>query len=304
MSQSTDHPIPDKLNARIALITSLLHMVLLWLGTQTWGTGWFVLIVLLFVLNLIPVYSLIHEAEHQLLHKEKEINYRVGVWLCCLFIAPFSFVKRCHLNHHAHNRSDYEMWDLYYEHQNRWLKHGYLYLFMVGMEWVLLVIGTALFCLLPKLVFSRLFSWNKEISGIIQGTDSKNSMRKIRLESWLVLIMQTALFLALGLHPMAYLIMYLAHGLAWSSQNYVNHAFSPRDIVNGAHNHRLSPFFKYIYLNFNVHKVHHQNPTIPWLHLPRFVPGNESRISYWKTYLRLWKGPELTHEPSPIVHEK
>lgn len=97
--------------------------------------------------------------------------------------------------------------------------------------------------------------------------------------------------------------MYLAHGLAWSSQNYVNHAFSPRDIVNGTHNHKLNPIFKYIYLNFNVHKVHHQNPTIPWLHLPGYVQGDEERVSYWKTYLRLWKGPELTHEPSPLLED-
>jgi fatty acid desaturase len=98
--------------------------------------------------------------------------------------------------------------------------------------------------------------------------------------------------------------MYAAHALSWSSQNYVNHAFSPRDIINGAHNHRMNPLIQLLHLNFNIHLVHHQKPRLPWIHLRAFMEHSPERISFYRNYLRLWKGPVLTHEPSPIpIHE-
>lgn len=294
------YPIPDRLNIAIIGICSVVHLSLLWLGSYT-SSGWILLIVcILFAVNLIPAYSLIHEAEHGLLLSNSKLNYWGGVYLSFLFFAPFSFLRKCHLNHHSHNRTDYEMWDLYYEHQNRWSKHGYLYLIMMGMTWILIAVATVLFCIAPWLVHSRLFTWNRDIRGLIIGTDHKRILSRTIRESWFVVILHILVFLLLNLEFQSFLFMYLTHGFLWSSQNYVNHAFSPRDIINGAHNHRMNPIFRFLYLNFHLHLAHHQNPKIPWLHLKKFVDEDAGRFSYWKTYLRLWKGPELTDEPSPV----
>jgi fatty acid desaturase len=170
---------------------------------------------------------------------------------------------------------------------------------MMGLEYMMILLATVLFCILPTLVFSKLFSWNREIKGMLVGTDHEKTLAKVRIESYAVVLFHVLLFVFLNLHVYQYAVMYLVHAFVWSSQNYVNHAFSPRDIINGAHNHRSSLLSKYLYLNFNVHLVHHQKPNLPWIYLNRFVKEDEQRISYWKTYLRLWKGPELTHEPSP-----
>lgn len=294
------YPIPSKLNVFIIGICSIFHVLLLWTGSQVSGSWVLSGVGLLFAINLIPVYSLIHEAEHGLLHANGLWNYLLGVYLGVLFFAPFSFLRKCHLNHHSHNRTDYEMWDLYYEHQNKWLKHGYLYLLMMGLIWILIAITTVLFCFTPWLVHSRLFTWNRDIRGLIMSTDRDKTLLPAIRESWIVLGVNAVLFMGLNLAWQPFLIMFLIHGFVWSSQNYVNHAFSPRDIINGAHNHRLNPLVKYLYLNFHLHLAHHQNPKIPWIHLNNFVKEDVGRYSYWKTYLRLWKGPELTREPPPI----
>ena len=92
--------------------------------------------------------------------------------------------------------------------------------------------------------------------------------------------------------------MYGIHAFSWSSQNYGNHAFSPRDILNGAHNLEMNPVLKPIYLNWNYHLAHHQHPGIPWVHLPKFVESGKTS-NYDKAYLQLWKGPRLTTESAP-----
>ena len=94
------------------------------------------------------------------------------------------------------------------------------------------------------------------------------------------------------------------HRFVWSSQNYVNHAFSPRDIINGAHNLKMPLWLKPIYLNFNMHLAHHQNPHVPWLHLPSFIKSRKGGISFYRNYTRLWKGPQLTKVKSPNENKK
>ena len=296
------YPIPARTNLVILFICSAVYGILLWMGSRVNGWQLF-LTALFFAVNLIPIYSLIHEAEHGILLPDKKWNYAAGFFLSLLFLAPFSFIRKCHLNHHKHNRTDYEMWDLYYEHQRKWQRQGYLYVVMMGLEYAMLLLATVLFCILPTLVFSKLFSWNREIRGMLVGADQEKILVKVRIESYAVILFQSLIFVLLDLHIYQYAVMFGVHAFVWSSQNYVNHAFSPRDIINGAHNHRSGLFSKYLYLNFNIHRVHHQKPNLPWIHLNRFVKEDEQRVSYWKTYLRLWKGPELTKEPSPAPVE-
>ena len=119
------------------------------------------------------------------------------------------------------------------------------------------------------------------------------------MESFVVIIFQALVLWMLNWDFLSWGILLLVHGFIWSSQNYVNHAFSPRDIINGAHNLKVPVWLNLIYLNFNVHLAHHQNPHVPWVYLPVFIKKGKERISFFKNYLRLWKGPRLTHEPPP-----
>jgi fatty acid desaturase len=291
--------IPVLTNSLVIAGTTGLYAFLLWQASHMPLSLWIAPIALLFGLNMIPVYSLIHEAEHGLLYQNKTVNYVFGIHLCNLFIAPFTFFKHCHLNHHKHNRTDVEMWDLYYEGQNRYLRHGNLYLMMVGIGYLMLPLSVVLSAIHPSLLYYRLFTIHTEMKGFLEGIKKPGKLSRIQWESWLAIAFQVGVFFALDLKLLPTLALFLVHGFVWSSQNYVNHAFAPRDILNGAHNHTMSVWFKYLYLNFNVHLAHHQNPKIPWVHLPRFIRVGPNRISFLRAYWNLWKGPRLTREPSP-----
>jgi fatty acid desaturase len=293
------YPIPAKINGLLIILCTALYFFLLYAGVHTHPIGYKLLLGLAFAIVMIPVYSLMHESAHNALHPNPAWNIYLGRWLCCLFIFSFSFFRHCHLKHHKKNRTDEEMWDLYYEHQNKWLRHGNLYLMMIGFGYMACWLSVILFAIAPGLVNAPLFKKHTEVKGFLDGIDDKRKLKVAQLESVVVILFHVVVLYFLHWNLFTWFIFYMVHGFVWSSQNYVNHAFSPRDIINGAHNLKVPVWLNLVYLNFNIHLAHHQNPKIPWLHLPRFIKSGKERISFFKNYLRLWKGPRLTKEDAP-----
>jgi len=296
---SNQHKIPVTLNIAILVLCSSAYFVLLWAASHVHHYGWVMMFGFLFAVIMVPVYSLIHEAEHNILHPNPVINEWLGRWLCTLFIAPYTFFRHCHLKHHKKNRTDEEMWDLYYEHKDKLKRFGTLYGMMIGVGYFAVWLSVVLYAIAPNIIYSRFFYAHTEIGGFLKGSDRDDKVGQSRWESWLVILFQAFIFYVLDLSFAPWLILFVMHAFLWSSQNYVNHAFSPRDIINGAHNLTVNPWLKWIYLNFNLHLAHHQNPSIPWNHLPAYTAKGPGRISFLKNYLRLWKGPRLTKEASP-----
>ena len=296
------YSIPIAINLLTVAVCSVLYFFLLYAASHT-AKMWILIICgCSFAAVMIPVYSLIHEAEHSMLHPRPIWNAMLGRWLCALFLVSFTFLTHCHLRHHNKNRTDIEMWDLYREDQSKWRRRGNLYLMMSGLGYLSLWVSVVLFAFAPFLVYCGFFQRHTEIAGFLEGSNQDSKISAIRAESWAALSLQAVTIWALHLQLWPWLLLFLMHGFVWSSQNYVNHAFSPRDILNGAHNLRMSGFLRPIYLNFNLHLAHHQNPRIPWVHLPEFVPHRTQRISFFRNYLRLWTGPRLTHEENPSLH--
>jgi fatty acid desaturase len=296
---NNNYPIPVKINVLIIAICTALYFILLVAGSNINSIGYKLLLGLAFGIIMIPIYSLIHEAAHYSLHSSLDWNLYLGRWLCCLFVVSFTFYRHCHLKHHKKNRTDEEMWDLYYENQNKWLRYGNLYLMMIGLGYLALWLSVILFAISPHLVNSSILKKHTEIKGFLEGNNDPKKLRLSQLESLGVIFFQVVVLWILNWDFATWFIFYLINGLIWSSQNYVNHAFSPRDIINGAHNLRIPVWLNLIYLNFNLHLAHHQNPGIPWLHLPKFIKTGNGRFSFLKNYLRLWKGPILTTERAP-----
>lgn len=291
--------IPSAINILAVLIISFLYFFLLITVSAQEHWYWIILIAVSFGILMIPVYTLIHEAEHNILHTNQIINDILGRWLSCLFIAPFSFIKHCHLRHHKKNRTDIEMWDLYYEHQSKWKRYGNLYFVMIGFGYLGIVLSVILFSTFYKLVYSGIFTGHTETRGFLEGSHTRGKIKTFRFESIVVIVFHALCFWIFKFSWSAWICCYLVHGFIWSSQNYVNHAFSPRDIINGAHNLKVPVWLKLIYLNFNLHLAHHQNPKIPWIHLSHYVKNGSYKISFFKNYLRLWKGPIVTNESDP-----
>ncbi|MGB5205458.1 fatty acid desaturase family protein [Eudoraea sp.] len=293
------YQIPTKLNVTIIIICTVLYFFLLQVGSNTPEIGMKLLLGLAFGILMIPVYSLMHEAAHKTLHPNQNLNLFLGQFLSTLFGVSYHFFRHCHLKHHKKNRTDEEMWDLYYEHQNRWVRYGNLYLMMVGFGYFSLWLSIVIFAISPNMIRSKIFKHHKEMRGFVEGLDNSFKMKFFQIESIIIIVFQVFSLWLIGWDFMTWIIFYIIHGFIWSSQNYVNHAFSPRDIINGAHNLTIPKWLNIIYLNFNIHLAHHQNPQIPWIHLPKYIKSNKGRFSFFKNYVRLWHGPLLTKEPSP-----
>ena len=74
----------------------------------------------LFALVLIPAYSLIHEAEHTMLHPNPKWNDWLGRWLCTLFVVSFTFLQALP-SAPSHEEPDrHRDVGFYLEHQQKW----------------------------------------------------------------------------------------------------------------------------------------------------------------------------------------
>ena len=89
--------------------------------------------------------------------------------------------------------------------------------------------------------------------------------------------------------PEIFFYCYYAFALHWSVLQYADHAFSSRDIKNGAWNLKVLPLSRWIALNYHYHLTHHQQQLIPWYELPKHV-DNSPQPTFWRIYFLLWLG--------------
>ena len=287
-----------RLNILLGVLIPIFGIFLQFLASRQ--NSWMLVLLLAIVFSFVylPLYTLLHEAEHKLFHSDKKINYIFGVWLAAFFPAPFSFIRCCHLGHHARNRTDVEAFDYYFAGQNPLLKRVQFYIIFLGNFWILLPISILVLVFYPPLLYSNLVKSDMRTYAMVKNISSRPVML-MRLESLFALLLHASLVYFLDLSLLTYFFLYYLYGLNWSVQNYIPHAFSPRDITNGAFNLKTNVFYEKLLLHFNWHLAHHQHPTIPWYHLPKFDDPKREQREYLTAFLRFLKGPKLCTEPSP-----
>lgn len=293
-------PIPNRLNFVLVVLVFSGGVGLLWLGSQ--ATAWYTLLPvgIAFSFLMLTNYALLHEASHGNLQTNARRNYLLGVITGLLFPIPFRLMRTTHQNHHLHNRTDHEMFDLYYLTDNRFLKCWQWYGLLGGMFWPLVPLGALLFAVWPGLLRSRLLKGVDPGVGVgIVANLERAAVRAIRLELLLIVAFFAALFWRLDLHWWNTLVLYACFSFNWSTRQYVGHAFSRRDVIEGAWNLRHFPWMSWLLLHGEWDLNHHRRPDVPWYYLPRLSPPDEPRVSYWRQYWRQWLGPRLCQEPAP-----
>jgi fatty acid desaturase len=119
---------------------------------------------------------------------------------------------------------------------------------------------------------------------------AQQGLLRIWLQCLWALCYQIAIWYLLELNWQGWLLCYGMFALHWSALQYVDHAWSPRDVINGAWNLKVSRLAQMLALNYQCHLAHHRHPEIPWLYLPELVDNSETQPSFWKIYLSLWRG--------------
>jgi fatty acid desaturase len=303
-------PIPDRLNLVLVALVFSGGVTLLWLGSRVtewyspragaWGLCWLGLVGVAFSYLMLTNYALLHEAAHGNLNSRWRLNYLLGVITGLLFPIPFRLMRTTHQNHHHHNRTDHEMFDQYYPTDNRLLKWGQWYGLLFGLFWPLVPLGAVLFALWPGLLRWRMLRDSDPARGMaIVANLERQAIRSIRLEMLLIVGFFAALFWLLDLRWQNTLILYACFSFNWSTRQYVGHAFSRRDVVDGAWNLRQSWWMSWVLLHGEWDLNHHRRPDVSWYYLPRLTDADQPRPSYWNHYWRQWLGPRPCREPAP-----
>jgi fatty acid desaturase len=290
--------IPDRLNAALVVAVFALAVGLLWLGS--WVERWYAVLAVGVAFSYVGLtnYALLHEATHNNLHSRPRVNYWLGVLAGLLFPVPFSLVHTTHQGHHLRNRTDFEMFDLYYPTDNRLLKYAQWYSILCGLFWPIIPAGAVLFAVCPALLRTR--AWRQARSSSYLVSDVRGAeVRAIRGELLLIVVFFAALFGLAGLSPLHTLVLYGCFAVNWSTRQYVGHAFSRRDVVEGAWNLRHNRLMSWVLLHGEYDLNHHRRPDLSWYYLPRLSPPGEARPGYVRQYWRLWLGPRPATEPAP-----
>jgi fatty acid desaturase len=296
-SESRMYAIHSRLNIAVIVGVYATGLTLLWLGSRL-SLIWAVPIGIVFSFVLLTNYALIHEGTHDNLHADPQWNRWLGVMTGFLFPIPFSMIKVTHTVHHCCNRTDHEMFDLYYPSDNMFLKLGQWYGLMCGWFWPWIPVGTLVLATFPGLLKSAPFRKARTTSVLFDDFE-KNGISRIRIEVGMLLAFWVSLFWLLDLQWTNLLIMYACFAFNWSTRQYVTHAFTPRDVINGALNLRVSMPMSWLLLKGNWDLVHHQKPWLPWTALENESKQSATPTCFWKQYWRMWLGPIPVKEPSP-----
>lgn len=293
--------IPARLNVLLCIFSYAAAIGLLWLASHTDSTLLLIAAAIGFSYVGNTIFSLLHESVHGILHPNRKVNDAFGIISAAFFPTGFTFQRVCHLGHHRRNRTDVEMFDYYYSHESRFIKFYRLYSLLLGFYWLSVPAGCLFFLLFRNLFVSRAFHAVTKPMGLAPMVEdlADQPMGWIRLEIGLTILFQALLFWSLSLDWVGWVICYVAFALNWCSLQYTDHAWAPRDIRHGAWNLKVNRIVQRFFLNYHHHLAHHQNPKVPWIHLPRFVNFDLPRPSFLRLYFSLWKGPRPLDQPPP-----
>ena len=300
------HPIPRALNLALAVAAPAAALGLLVFASRTPSWGWRIAAALAFSYVNNTIFSLLHEAVHGHFHPSRRINEAAGRFLAAFFPTGLGFQRVCHLGHHRRNRSDVEVFDYILPGESRLLKTLQWYGILTGIYWLTPPLGCLLYLLwpgafrLPARYRGSRFFRQTSAEAMLSGFESAPE-RTLRLEILFSFALQAAFIGSLSLTPAGWLTCYAAFALNWSSLQYADHAFTERHVHDGAWNLRVNRLVQYLFLNYHHHKAHHQNPQVPWLHLPDYVDFKEERPAYLRIWLRMWKGPQPLPKEREVV---
>jgi fatty acid desaturase len=308
MDQLRNFKTPTLLNISIQIIASFVSLFSLYQASHQ--ENWIIKIIfaIIFTFSNNTLFSLLHECVHRCYSKNKIINEIAGNFTAFFFPTALVFQRTCHLGHHLRNRTDCEMFDMYYPEDNKLLKYMQFYAILTGFYWISIPFGCFMYMLAPSSY--EFFVWlnkkNKATDAAMMIPFLTHPLKnRIRIEMFFTFAFQVIIFKFLHLNFASWLLCYWIFGMNWGGLQYADHAWSERDIRNGAWNLKVWAPIQAIYLNYHLHRVHHQYPHLPWTMLPKYENKKEPKPSYLGIYFEMWKGPRPVTglAPKPIDDE-
>lgn len=296
--------VPSALNCVLAIFyfaVNVFQFVILplWLLPLEQSWAW-TLLALALLTN--PFWSLIHEAIHDLFHPIKTANMVAGRLLAILFGSPFRILRLSHLLHHKLNRMPVEGTEYFDRDRGSRIGAAPGYFFQILLGLYLVEVVSPIYFLLPRKLlqgFRARFLPAQSVSNILmQNWLGAESLREIRLDGLLTVSWLSLSFWLYGENWPLLLAVLVARGFLISFLDNVYHYETPVSDVFFAKNLQLPAPLAKLLLNFNLHGIHHINPAISWINLPKAfdVQGGKFQGNYFAAALRQLHGPIALQE--------
>ena len=202
-----------------------------------------------------------------------------------------------HLLHHKLNRLPIEGTE-YYDREkasSSGAAPGYYFQIFIGLY--LVEILSPLYFFLPRrvlrLIKNRYIRPNSVSALLMDNWLRPEALREIRLDGFLTLLVLGLAFFCYGQMWWLLGLALLGRGFLISFLDNIYHYETPVSDVFFAKNLRLPGPLAKLLLNFNLHGIHHINPAIPWVHLPRAfaIQAGQFQGGYFTAALRQLHGP-------------
>jgi len=285
--------MPSIINPLILFFSLVASWLCLWTVSHA-SVGFALVAVWLFSLVGNTPFALMHEAVHGVGCSSKRGNELLGIVSGWAFPTSFAMQRMAHIGHHQRNRTDQELYDYYLPTQSKLVRSIWLYAGnLLGLYWWSVVFGNLLYLLAPWAYRSRFFV--ERIAPLLGfGPYVADLARLPAMRVWIEIVLafgyQAMVFYLLDLTVLGIVACYGAFALHWSVLQYADHAWSTRDIRDGAWNLKVLPPSRWLALNYHYHLAHHQHPDVPWYDLPKLVDRTDLQPSFWRVYFSLWKG--------------
>jgi len=278
--------VPVVLNrALVVVVTTVLWGLL---AVASHGPWWSVgLSAVAFAVVFQTNFALLHEATHGVLGASARENRALGFVCGVVFPLSITLLTVTHNSHHDKNRGPEERFDAVDDEQELPARRALWTLGLLGVWYLSIPLWCLVLLVAPGA--ARAFSEERRIGDRV--FRHPGIVRRVRLELVTVVVVHVALWMLLDVRAGAALALYGAAAFWWSSIQYLQHAFSPLDRVEGAFNLRAPRWYSWLVLHYQLHLNHHRAPHVPWLHLPAMSARNDDGPSYAGQWLRLWRGP-------------
>ncbi|HEY5047649.1 MAG TPA: fatty acid desaturase [Rhizomicrobium sp.] len=257
---------------------------------------WWAFLLIPCALSTTTYWSLIHEAIHRLLAPNERLNDLCGRALAVIFGSPFELLRFPHLLHHHINgrvadRPDYYRTDLLSRGEARLRYYPNLLLGIYAAE----LAGTFL-CLMPR---SLLRSVMRRLPKAHDDDDraevyllKPERLSQLRFDACAAMALYTFAFWWYGVFWPLFVLSMLARGVLLSVADNSYHYGAPLGAGPRSSYNLKFPFGVGI-LNFNLHRVHHVHPNLPWSGLPGAfeIEGEAYDVGYVSAMLRQFQGP-------------
>jgi len=222
-------------------------------------------------------WALHHEAIHGGFHEDRQHNLRAGRIMAVLLGSSFHVLRFGHLMHHRYNRNPLDRPDTYDPAMTPRPRAYLSFLGNLVFGLYLAELAAPIACWLPRPAIRRI------VDRIYRGEDPSlqairvaahrlfldpRRLRLIRTDALLAWLLIALSAVAFGEHWPMLAAFLIARGAMISIVDNVYHFGTPIDRPDYARNLSLPAPLRLLFLNMNLHRVHHQRPALPWWALP------------------------------------